>query len=275
MGLHGISTHWIRDLANWGEHHIRPVLKLFAKDQGLCYFFTLTLILRNFHMFNRKPLALLISCILLSLVSASLYATEPQNLQITKDILINYHDSGAYEQDSNAVAYQAQNYLSAVVAQQQNSKEKLAIVLDIDETALSNYDYTMRKLNFGGTLGEIDSLIDEGKSTVIPGTLALYKQAQAEHVHVFFVTGRKDTSVLRKSTIQNLQAMGFDQYDGLMMKPVNYHAPSVSTYKTAMRKKITDQGYHIVLNIGDQMSDLRGGYADRTYKLPNPYYYIP
>jgi len=31
----------------------------------------------------------------------------------------------------------------------------------------------------------------------------------------------------------------------------------------------------IVLNIGDQQSDLVGGHADKAFKLPNPYYLIP
>jgi predicted secreted acid phosphatase len=174
-------------------------------------------------MFSRKSLAWFISFILLSLCSASLYATEPQNIQITKDALSNYHDSGAYEQDINAVVHQAQAYLSEVVAEQQKqkSKEKLAIVFDIDETTLSSYDH-MRTLNFGGTLNEINrSIADETNAPVIPAILALYKQALKEHVHVFFITGRYDTDLLRKNTVQNLHAAGFDQYNGLMMKPVN------------------------------------------------------
>lgn len=226
-------------------------------------------------MLSRKNLALF-SCILLSLCNTTLYAAEPQNLQITKDILVNYHDSGAYEQDIKAVTYQAQNYLSAVIAQQktQNSKEKLAVVFDIDETALSNYD-DMQKLHFGGTYDEIKASIALGKLPAIPATLALYQQAKKANLYVFFITGRKDSAELRKNTADNLHAVGFDKYDGLFLKPVNYNEPTVSTYKTDARKKITDQGYHIVLNIGDQMSDLNGGYADRTYKLPDPYYYIP
>ncbi len=34
-------------------------------------------------------------------------------------------------------------------------------------------------------------------------------------------------------------------------------------------------GYDIVANFGDQFSDLYGGYADRTFKVPNPMYYLP
>lgn len=223
-------------------------------------------------MLNRKSLVVL----LLSLCSTVLYATEPQNLQITKDILINYYDSGAYTQDINAVVYQAQNYLAAVTAQQakQTAPEKLAIVFDIDETSLSTYANSY-KLNFGGSYDEIRASIDKGQFPAIPATLALYQQAKKAGLHIFFITGRRDTAELRKNTAQNLRAVGFDKYDALYMRPVNDNNSSASTYKTATRKKIVDQGYDIVINIGDQISDLGGGYADRTYKLPNPYYYIP
>jgi HAD superfamily, subfamily IIIB (Acid phosphatase) len=46
-------------------------------------------------------------------------------------------------------------------------------------------------------------------------------------------------------------------------------------YKSATRAYIESQGYDIVGNFGDQFSDLEGGYADKTFKLPNPNYYLP
>lgn len=205
-----------------------------------------------------------------------LYANEPDNLQMVKNNLSQYHDSGAYEQDIAQVANQAEDYLSQALPQQQDSpsKEKLAIVFDIDETVLSNYA-NMVKLNFGGTLKEIDRLNNKGDDPAIPATLALYQVAKKEHLHIFFITGRKEIPEIRKNTARNLEAAGFTNYDALILKPVNYHQPSASLYKAAARKKLSEQGYHIVLNMGDQMSDLQGGYADRTYKLPNPYYYVP
>lgn len=50
---------------------------------------------------------------------------------------------------------------------------------------------------------------------------------------------------------------------------------SVIPYKSSTRKMIQEKGYTIVVNIGDQFSDLAGGYAERVFKLPNPYYFIP
>ena len=46
-------------------------------------------------------------------------------------------------------------------------------------------------------------------------------------------------------------------------------------YKAGTRAYIESQGYDIVASFGDQYSDLNGGYADRTFKMPNPNYYLP
>ena len=46
-------------------------------------------------------------------------------------------------------------------------------------------------------------------------------------------------------------------------------------YKSSKRKELVDAGYRIRGNIGDQWSDLLGGNAgDRTFKFPDPMYYI-
>ena len=46
-------------------------------------------------------------------------------------------------------------------------------------------------------------------------------------------------------------------------------------YKSGTRAYIESQGYDIVADFGDQYSDLIGGYTDRTFKMPNPNYYLP
>ena len=38
---------------------------------------------------------------------------------------------------------------------------------------------------------------------------------------------------------------------------------------------IESLGYDIVANFGDQFSDLNGGFADQTFKIPNPTYFLP
>ena len=46
-------------------------------------------------------------------------------------------------------------------------------------------------------------------------------------------------------------------------------------YKSATRASIESQGFDIVADSGDQQSDLTGGSADRTHKLPDPMHFIP
>jgi len=46
-------------------------------------------------------------------------------------------------------------------------------------------------------------------------------------------------------------------------------------YKSGTRAYIESQGYDIVADMGDQFSDLEGGFADRVFKMPNPNYYLP
>ena len=46
-------------------------------------------------------------------------------------------------------------------------------------------------------------------------------------------------------------------------------------YKSATRQHIESLGYDIVANFGDQFSDLAGRLRRRTFKLPNPNYFLP
>jgi hypothetical protein len=48
-----------------------------------------------------------------------------------------------------------------------------------------------------------------------------------------------------------------------------------SRYKAGTRAHLEDLGWDIVGNFGDQFSDLVGGFADKTFKLPNPNYFLP
>ncbi|MFF6981353.1 HAD family acid phosphatase [Streptomyces sp. NPDC008343] len=43
----------------------------------------------------------------------------------------------------------------------------------------------------------------------------------------------------------------------------------VSAYKTEKRAEIEANGYKIIANIGNNSTDLVGGHAERTFKLPD------
>lgn len=208
----------------------------------------------------------------LLLAPAFAIANEPTNLASVKQVLIRYHDSGQYQQDINHAIDEGMRYLNKRIAQPDFDAKKSAIVLDIDETSLSNYP-DMKQLDFGGTLEQIRQAEDQGKDAAIEPTLKLYQFAKAHHIAVFFLTGRFEEE--RTMTAANLQAAGYHDWDQLVLRSGQNRHVTAAVYKTAIRKQFEQQGYDILLNVGDQQSDLAGRYADKTVKLPNPYYFIP
>ncbi len=198
-------------------------------------------------------------------------AREPENLAIVKHNLVKYHDSGAYMNDIANVIQKALRYLELRV-KRGDFQGKPAIVMDIDETALSNYP-DLLALNFGGTKAEVQRYEDMGHDDAIPSTLKLFRFAREHHIAVIFITARFAEE--RKITEENLHKAGYTGFDGLIFRDGKYRTLPAAIYKAETRKQLEQQGYDILLNIGDQKSDLQGGYADESFKLPNPYYFTP
>jgi len=74
-------------------------------------------------------------------------------------------------------------------------------------------------------------------------------------------------------TILNLKENEFMSF-GLCRSP-EYKGQGAVKYKSAIRKEIEREGYRIWGNVGDQWSDLQGECSGkRTFKLPNPMYFI-
>jgi acid phosphatase len=111
-----------------------------------------------------------------------------------------------------------------------------------------------------------------GRSTALQPTVALVRRARELGVAVFFITGRP--SELRAATERNLREQGY-AWDGVVLQPTGAHADRAASFKAPERQRIAERGYTIILNMGDQESDLEGGYAERTFKLPNPVYFLP
>jgi predicted secreted acid phosphatase len=199
---------------------------------------------------------------------------EPANLGQLKIDLEAYHDTGAYDKELKQVAQQAEAYITTRA--QTNAKAekplKLAIILDIDETTLSNYKGIIER-KFCENQEKIDRDIKKANAPAIAPMLALYQDARRKKVAVFFVTGRR--SNLKKATEKNLTEAGYTTWNGIYFRPKEDTNKSIIPFKTQVRSNITQSGYTIIASIGDQGSDLTGGYADKVFKLPNPYYYLP
>jgi acid phosphatase len=211
--------------------------------------------------------------------------SQPLNLGQLKKQVHFYACSGAYDSDLDKVLAEAKAYVEMRAAQ----VVMPAIVLDIDETSLSNLPQELAN-DFGfikkapcidlpkGPCGW-DDWTAKSYANAIDGTLALFNAAKARKVAVFFITGRKlsedqkDNDPLYKATVKNLTKAGYAHWDGLTLRPKKDNR-TVAKYKSGERAKIAEH-YTIIVNVGDQHSDLAGGYAERAYKLPNPFYFIP
>jgi hypothetical protein len=185
-------------------------------------------------------------------------------------------NNGCYWTDLDAQTHRAEFILNRLVATHRaaNPTEKLAIVLDIDETSLSAYCEEKRE-----DYGFIPSLyypwvISSEASIPIPGTLRLFNRARSLNVDVFFITGRGGDET--QSTSANLTRAGYSGWKGLILRDDSERTMPTVQYKSSERAKIVAQGYTIILNMGDQWSDLNGApKAEISVKLPNPFYYLP
>lgn len=194
---------------------------------------------------------------------------EPENLGLLQDSIKAYVISGSYYRDITSVIDSAKGYIES-----RQHVNKPAIVLDIDETSLSNYEFEV-KYGFGCNATIWRDWIFLSKDSAISQTLSLTKWADAQGIAVFFVTGRPlyvyDT--LNDPTVLNLKAVNYPSWKGIYFKPP---MDTTVVFKTRSRKSIElDRGYTIIANIGDQYSDLLGGYYQRAFKLPDPLYYVP
>jgi hypothetical protein len=235
------------------------------------------------------------------------HASSITNIDVLRQQISNYYGDplktgvigrhSNYVKEVHGVEAKAARYLAH--AHHAKSKKK-AILLDVDDTALATWNYEVSS-NWAYNPTTNAEFVTDQKFPAVPGMVKLVKAAKAHGYAVFFLTGRG--AAQEPATLGNLTAdsIGVDAgyptptdpdgtgpEDGLYTKPAQTAYPSYLTavcgttvacttiqYKSATRKHIESLGYDIVANFGDQYSDLKGGSADKSFKLPNPNYYLP
>lgn len=215
----------------------------------------------------------------------ALLSDEPlENFGIERYRVADYADcmgsGGCYWADLDAQYKRAEAALvTQVAAARARSGEKLALVMDIDETTLSSY-CEMKREDFGyvGPMFNI-WIVSPEASVAIPGALRLFNEAKAADVTVFFITGRPGPGAptdQTAATARNLEAAGFHGWTGLALRNGEENSMATIAYKSEERQKILGKGYSIVLSVGEQWSDLLGDpQAALSVKLPNPFYFLP
>ena len=204
---------------------------------------------------------------------------QPANLGDLKFDATDYYDSGAYLTDLQLATAPA----VAWITEETQRVDRPAVVFDIDETALSNWE-AIKANDFGRGIDGPCNRPPQGpcgwlawdlraQSTVIQPTMDIFNTAKDRGTAIFFITGRNQPQ--RAATERNLQAVGYTGYTQLIMEPTGAHYVSAADFKAPQRAQIEQGGFTIIANVGDQPSDLDGGFAERTYLLPDPFYRIP
>jgi hypothetical protein len=226
-------------------------------------------------------------------------ANQITNLDVLRQQIRNYYGdplgTGVAASDSNyakearSVAAAGQRWLAAP----HHTRGTRAIVLDVDDTTLLTWNYEVFS-NWAYNPTTNATFVNNQQFPAVFGMVDMVRTAEREGYAIFFLTGRPATQA--QATLGNLTAdgvgvdAGYPKPTALFTKPAVADYPdylkaacagdpngSCTTvhYKSATRAHIESLGYDIVANFGDQYSDLEGGYADRTFKLPNPNYFLP
>ena len=211
-------------------------------------------------------------------------ASEPPNLGIARYRIQEYADcsadEGCYWSDLDAQTRRAEAELERLLAAHHATSpgvaraQKLAIVLDIDETSLSAYCEETRE-DYGFIPEMFNAwVISPDASVPVPGTLRLFRRAQSAGVAVIFLTGRPHEQT--EATVRNLHTAGYGDWQELILRSEAQRNTATTSYKSSERARVMTEGYTLLLNVGDQWSDLLGEpKAEVSVKLPNPFYYLP
>jgi predicted secreted acid phosphatase len=204
-----------------------------------------------------------------------------------------------YAKEARSVANAGEDWLAA-----RAKVPNRAVVFDVDDTTLTTWNYELCSNWAFDPVSNGQFVIDQ-RFPAVPGMVAMVTQAADDGYAIFYLTGRGQAQ--EAATLGNLthDGIGVDAgypnpttlnngEDGLFTKPPvgsypaylnkpQFCGPSIAAgvscptvlYKSGVRAHIEDLGYEIVANFGDQFSDLKGGFADKTFKMPNPNYFLP
>ncbi|MED6211345.1 hypothetical protein PIB30_072831 [Stylosanthes scabra] len=154
--------------------------------------------------------------------------------------------------------------------------ERDAWVFDIDETLLSNLPY-YEDTGFGTEIfneTSFDQWVKLAKAPALLPSFSLYNELQELGFTIFLLTGRSEQQ--RIATEANLLSAGFRNWKRLILRAPSDQGKTAAQFKSEKRSELVDEGYRIHGNSGDQWSDLWGfAVSSRSFKLPNPMYYIP
>jgi acid phosphatase len=213
-----------------------------------------------FNMISFKNILFLLSILIYSC------STKLVNLDFAKEDIAEYYESNEYEKEVDEIISEAIKEFESV-----EPVDSAAVVFDVDETALSNYEIT--KATDYGYIPELwDKWIEEARAPAITGIKNLYNFLIDKGFRIIFITGRKDYQY--NSTYSNLKSAGYTSFDTLIVRLKDEYKVGAVEFKSGKREELSAKGYKIIGTVGDQWSDLNGSFHGIQVKIPNYLYYV-
>ncbi|KAI4350772.1 hypothetical protein L6164_005190 [Bauhinia variegata] len=202
--------------------------------------------------------------------NAGAWTRIPERCQ---EFVKEYITGGRYSSDSQIIGNFSSDFARSVNL---GADGRDAWVFDIDDTLLSNVPYYAEH-GFGTEIfdeASFDNWVTLAEAPALPASLRLYKELQALGFKIFLLTGRNEYQ--RDATEANLLTAGYNNWERLFLRGISDQGKPATIYKSEKRAELVSEGYWIQGSSGDQWSDLLGfAVATRSFKLPNPMYYIP
>ncbi|MFH9965328.1 HAD family acid phosphatase [Streptomyces mirabilis] len=183
-----------------------------------------------------------------TVTAAGTAAAAPARTAVSATAATAVVDYATWQSDVKAVIDQARPYVEQRTANA--AGQKLALVFDIDNTTLETDFHPWYEL----------------PTPAVKPSLDLARYARSRGVDIFFISARP--GIISSLTEWNLTSVGYP-VSGLYTRDLPDLFDEVSTYKTSKRAEIESRGYTIIANVGNNDSDLVGGHAERTFKLPD------
>ena len=172
-------------------------------------------------------------------------------------------------------------------ARREHKGKRPALVFDTDDTTLFTYDMEVKAMHFTFDPQLQDEWVQDERFPATPAMAAYVRKAQQIGYTIVGLTGR--SAGQESATLGNLEKVGYGDaftdanfYTRWSGTRPSYITCKVTTACTTVEYKAGTRRYlekkkdlTIVANYGDQWSDLMGGHADHSVKLPNPTYYLP
>ena len=204
--------------------------------------------------------------LLLAFVLISCKSDDLINLRVAKDRVKDYYESGKYDEEMDSIFSDAKDQIKNI-----KIKNNSTVIFDVDDTALSNYEIS-KKLDFGYDYKIVQDWVMSAKLPAIKQTKDFFDFLKSKNIKRIFLTSRNYDEY--DATYKNLVDQGYTGFDTLIVRSKSDKDLGSQKFKTKERENLNKAGYEIIATVGDQWTDLNGGFSGIKIKVPNYLYKV-